>query len=485
MKPRVRLPSRLRLPIKLGPTTNGEYEPLPPGPALRAVHKLAHVRAEEHARRVGMPRREFLGSLCGAATVLGALNLLGCRGGRYTVRREDELDPEAARARLAGDEVIFDVQTHHVAADRPWHATSAPNLGDFLESLPTSSCGAPSWVECYARDPYLKEVFLDSDTQVACLSALWGDRDHNPLHAEEAARTRDRVAELGRARLRIHGIVEPQAERYGPLEEHMRALVERWDVAAWKLYPLWGPDGKGYTLTSDVGRRTIETGLALGRGIFAVHKGLPLPGMDPQFASALDVGPMAREYPQATFLIYHSGFEAERREEAYDPRATRGVDALIRGCKEAGIGPGGNVYAELGSLWRELMKRPDEAAHALGKLLLHFGEDRILWGTDAIWYGSPQDQIQAFRAFEITGEYQGSHGYPPLTAQAKRKIFGANAMRVYGVPPDEVAHHRGDRLQRARDAYHEAPQPSYRTYGPRSRRELLALLSAHGGPGPA
>ena len=76
------------------------------------------------------------------------------------------------------------------------------------------------------------------------------------------------------------------------------------------------------------------------------------------------------------------------------------------------------------------MGRPDEAAHVIGKLLATFGEDRILWGTDCIWFGSPQDQIQAFRAFEITPEYQDKFGYPALTAEIKRKIFGLNAARV-------------------------------------------------------
>jgi len=46
------------------------------------------------------------------------------------------------------------------------------------------------------------------------------------------------------------------------------------------------------------------------------------------------------------------------------------------------------------------MSSPDEAAHVLGKLLSRVGEDRVLWGTDGIWYGSPQPQIMAFRAFQ-------------------------------------------------------------------------------------
>ena len=32
------------------------------------------------------------------------------------------------------------------------------------------------------------------------------------------------------------------------------------------------------------------------------------------------------------------------------------------------------------------------------------GEDNVLWGTDLVWFGFPQDQIQAFRTFRIADE---------------------------------------------------------------------------------
>jgi hypothetical protein len=59
----------------------------------------------------------------------------------------------------------------------------------------------------------------------------------------------------------------------------------------------------------------------------------------------------------------------------------------------------------------------------------------VLWGTDSIWYGSPQDQIQAFRAFEISAEFQERYGYPKLTKELKAKVLGGNGARVYGVDP--------------------------------------------------
>jgi hypothetical protein len=101
------------------------------------------------------------------------------------------------------------------------------------------------------------------------------------------------------------------------------------------------------------------------------------------------------------------------------------------------------VWAELGSTWSLVLRRPVEAAHVIGKLLLAVGEDRILWGTDSVWYGPPQPLIDAFRAFTIPERLRHDHGYPALTADVKQKILGGNAARLYGIdpvprPPEEL-----------------------------------------------
>jgi len=102
------------------------------------------------------------------------------------------------------------------------------------------------------------------------------------------------------------------------------------------------------------------------------------------------------------------------------------------------VPPGANVYGELGSTWFLVARRPEEAAHVLGTLLRCVGEDRILWGTDSIWYGSPQSLIDAFRAFTIPERMQAEFGYPPLTDRAKDKILSTNAAALYGVDLDAV-----------------------------------------------
>ena len=62
----------------------------------------------------------------------------------------------------------------------------------------------------------------------------------------------------------------------------------------------------------------------------------------------------------------------------------------------------------------------------------------MLWGTDSIWYGSPQDQIQAFRTFQIAPELRAKYGYPEITPALRAKIFGLNAARVYNLSAAEV-----------------------------------------------
>jgi uncharacterized protein len=476
-----------RLPIKLEPVSNGEFEPRPADARLGAIQRLAHERAAEHARRLGLSRRQFLGTSAGAATVLLAVNQLGCgngkNGGRYVIPEAAAEDDAAARASLEGDELIFDVQTHHVTDERQWWDADRPTAANFLRNNAQADCGEDSWVQCFTRDMFLKEIFLDSDTHLGVLSTLYGTEDMNPMSTDDARITRERMAAMkGAPRLRIHGEVLPLVHSIDETRERMQKMAEDWDVAAWKLYPVWGPKGTGYRLDRGVGAEVIAHAVKLGRPLIAVHKGLPLAGMDPNYTRPFDVGPAAKKFPDATFLIYHSAWESDLREGPYNPEAGRGVDALIRTLEENRIGKDGNVYAELGSVWRSLMGKPDQAAHFIGKLLKHLGEDRILWGTDCIWYGSPQDQIQAFRTFEISEALQEKHGYPPLTPEARRKIFGLNAARVYGVDPAEArAAIQWDGPARAKGAYLHDPRPSFETRGPRNRREFLALHRANRG----
>ena len=243
----------------------------------------------------------------------------------------------------------------------------------------------------------------------------------------------------------------------------MDELKERWGVCAWKTYTQWGPDGKGFFLSDDVGTRFIEKARALGVKVICVHKGLPFGKQSYEHSQCSDIGVVAKRFPDVSFLIYHSGFVTGVEEQAYDHAAKRdGIDTLIRSLIDNDVKPDSNVYAELGSTWRFLMRDPDTAAHALGKLLKYCGEHNVLWGTDSIWYGSPQDQIQAFRTFQIA----------PRAAREAR-LSGNHA----GAAREDLRPERGEGLQPERGGSEEVREPRRDREGaPRIRRAAGAAL---------
>jgi hypothetical protein len=107
------------------------------------------------------------------------------------------------------------------------------------------------------------------------------------------------------------------------------------------------------------------------------------------------------------------------------------------------------------------VQRPDEAAHVLGKLLVALGPDNILWGTDSIWYGSPQGQIDAFRTFQITPEI-------------KARILGLNAAGLYGIDPAVTAcMPSGDERAALR-----ADLDASGWHGPTTRRQAIRTFAA-------
>ena len=472
------------LPIKLHPCSNGEYDPPPPTEVVREAVRRARAASEDNARRSGMSRRQFLRTACGAATTLAVLAACskesnGGRetGGTYSLPPDAGVDRDAAEDALGGDEFVLDVQGHLLE-----HDLDDPVPEQFFGgAFPQARCGEEDPRACFTTAHFLDEVFLRSDTSMAVLSAIpVGSLPGGPLDAEvmrAAIRQADQLCGDGRLLMQAHAA--PTAE---PLDAQLAAmgdLAARYPVVAWKVYTHAG--GPGWYLDDhdgsapQVGRAVLDRARELDIHVVAVHKGF---GGGSRFASPVDVGPAARDHPDLSFVVYHSGYEAGGQEGPYT-EGTRdvGVNRLVATVADAGIGPGGNVYAELGSTWRSVMGSPDQAAHVLGKLLVAVGEDNVLWGTDSIWYGSPQDQIQAFRAFEISEELQERFGYPALTPEVKAKVLGLNAARLYGVDPLE-APCRPSREER--EVQRAAHPGANRTYGPTTAAAVRAHIDRFG-----
>ncbi len=488
-----------RLPIKLDSATNGEYAPMPVGSTIAYARTLAAERIAGNAKRVGQSRRRFMAGVCGAATTLLALNdafaMRRANGGRFELPPESAVEPEAAQA-IMGREFIFDIQTHFVEANgtawRQGPVEGAKNfdvIGQMVAGLPPKACaGASAHLKCYDADNYIKDVFLDSDTDLAVLSFVPALPGENPVSMKEAARVQGLVAALGQGRrLLLHAMIVPNVDDRKRELARMAEVHKEYNISAWKVYPQWGPKGVGWWVDDPaIGIPFIEEARKIGVKNICMHKGFAFPGNEPQYASAIDVGRAAKKYPDMNFIVYHSGIDVDPPESAYNPaKADKGVDTLIKSLLDNGVPPDSNVYAEIGSTWRLVMRDPNQAAHTLGKLIKHVGAKRVLWGSDSIWYGSPQDQIQALRAFQISKEYQDRYGYAALTPEIKADIFGLNAAPIYGVDP-AAARKRGslDPLGRMKAEYREEPSPSFETLGPRDAAEWRRFQKVHGvGPG--
>lgn len=95
------------------------------------------------------------------------------------------------------------------------------------------------------------------------------------------------------------------------------------------------------------------------------------------------------------------------------------------------------VYGDLGQLFAwTAVAQPRLAPALMGMLVKGLGPDRNLWGTDSVWTGAPQWQIEGLRRLEMPDEMQKKHGFKPLgpaDGPLKTAVFSGNSARLYGL----------------------------------------------------
>ncbi|HEX6399785.1 MAG TPA: amidohydrolase family protein, partial [Actinomycetota bacterium] len=332
-------------------------------------------------------------------------------------------------------------------------------------------CGEDDPRACYSIEHFLELMFLRSDTNMLVLSSLPIFPEGSPLSAEIMDVTRRTVEGLCRdERILLHAQALPNVGTQAAALDAMEHVANRYPVAAWKTFThfpdAFTGDGNAWWLDDrdggDLGERFIRNAVNLGIPTICTHKGLSLGSAH---ASPDDIGVVARRHPDVNFVAYHSGFEAGITEGPYTSATKHlGVNRLIASMEREGIGPNENVYAEIGSSWWYVMRYPDQAAHFLGKLLKHVGADNVVWGTDCLFYGSPQPMIQAMRTFQISEELRERHGYPKLTEELRAKILGLNGAALYGVEPNtatcEFSRRELEQLRRTLPGFNGALGPA-------------------------
>ncbi|MEY3473896.1 MAG: hypothetical protein RL087_354, partial [Pseudomonadota bacterium] len=195
-----------------------------------------------------------------------------------------------------------------------------------------------------------------------------------------------------------------------------------------------------------------------------VHKGLFPQAVTQRFphlaayADVRDVARAARDWPQLNFIIYHAGYRAGPTATSWEQFEKTGrIDWVTDLAEIPGRHGVSNVYADLGQIFAQsTVAEPRLCAAMLGQLVRGLGSDHVVWGTDAVWTGSPQWQIEALRRLEIPPEMQRAHGFTPLgpaDSPVKTAIFGGNSARLYHYQKQERAALADDRVAQARAAY--------------------------------
>ncbi len=440
-----------RSPVPTQIVSNGEYNPLPQTGEQAKVESLIKEMGDYQAKRHGMDRRSFLATSAGMATAFLAMNKVF--GPVFDVSEAEAGDMEMSdyRAAQLSNQFIFDDQTHFIRDDfkqegllglTKWAvgAKVNPNIND-----------APMTLSRYKMENYLKEIFLDSDTKISLLSGApfddpsWWLLSNDAI--QNACRSVNKMA--GSTRMLGHTVITPKYPNW--MDEVDRGIEELHPVS-WKSYTIgdpFGPSKFAWKLDDEkLMYPFYEKAIKSGINTICIHKGLMPRDYEKAFAGTWDhatvndVGQAAKDWPGMNFVIYHSALRpwlaedpsdtmAEFMKSGYMPWSTD----LARIPEKYGVN---NVYAELGTTFASTaVTNPRFCAAFLGQLVNMMGPERVVWGSDSVWYGSPQWQIEAMRRLEIPKDIARKFGWKiPLggaNSEVKQKIFGLNSAHLYNL----------------------------------------------------
>jgi predicted TIM-barrel fold metal-dependent hydrolase len=438
-----------RSPVPTQIVSNGEFNPLPQTPEQRRVEARVVELADTIGRRHGLSRRRFLASSAGMAAAFLAMNEVF--GAIFDVTPAEAQTPAMAdeRARALSGQFIIDAQTHFVRDD--FNQAGLLDLAKYARQHWNPALAGENSLARFKFENYVKEVFVDSDTKVALLSgAPFDDATWDLLSNDQIAMARASINKIaGSRRLLAHSVFTPK--KAGWMDEVDRCIAAV-KPDSWKGYtigdPLFPSKQGSYWRLDDQKlmypfyEKIAKTGITT----VCIHKGLLPADYEKswpnvwQYATVADVGQAAKDWPQLNFVMYHGALRpflespgAALAEFEQTGRIKWATD-LAEIPAKYGVT---NVYGEVGTAFATCaVANPRFAAAFIGTLVRGLGADHVIWGTDSVWYGSPQWQIEAMRRLEIPVEMQQKHTFAPLgpaDGLVKTAIFSGNSARLYKI----------------------------------------------------
>ncbi len=448
----------IHYPVPTQVESNGEFKAPPQTAYQRKVERLTDEIAEKFGRPHGKSRREFLRGLSGYAVAFMAMNQVF--GTLFQVDEAEAKDPVAAAERKSTfeNQFIFDDQVHFVHEN--FTNTNLLDLRAYTanHSNPQIKGDKPSFEDIQFQN-FLKEVYLQSDTTIALLSGAPSDKKENWfLPNDQIAEARRIVNTLaGSTRLLGQAIITPGQP--GWLEEIDRAISDL-KPDSWKGYTVGDPQFPSdypYRLDDEkLMYPAYEKMVKSGIKNVCIHKGL-IPEdyrksyKNWKYATVDDLPKAAKDWPQLNFIIYHSAIKPgnfvykSHLDKTFQTGRIDWVSDLAEIPDKHGVE---NVYGDLGTVFgASAIMHPRHAALILGTLIKGLGASHVLWGTDSVWHGSPQWQIEAFRRIEIPDDLCEKFGFDKLgdpRSEVREAILGLNSAKLYNLAPDKL-------LQRAKN----------------------------------
>jgi uncharacterized protein len=485
-------------PIPTQIVSSDEYYPAPQSRKQRDVETRLLAMADEIGGRQGVDRRRFFQTAAGMAAAFVAMNEV--YGPIFDATPAEAATPAMAqeRADALKDQFVMDMHTHFLRDDT--RNTNFLEMRRAVEKLGwNKELAGEQTIEDLKFANYIKEIFLDSDTKVALISSAPSDIPRDWLLTnEQMAAARDKVndkaapgvgAQVGAKRLLAHAVFTPGQP--GWLDHLDAALARKPDsMKGYTIGDNTHKDTSRYPWRMDdqkVTYRAYEKFVKAGIKNVCVHKGLFPPSTERSFPSlrgyvdVSDVGQAAKDWPQLNFVIYHSGYRyvgggggglTGNPELALAEFERTGRIAWVSDLADIPAQYGvNNVYGDLGQvIAMTVVMQPRLTAAVMGILLKGLGPERVCWGTDALWTGSPQWQIEALRRIEIPDDMQKQYGFKPLgdaTGEVKTAILSGNNARLYNVEPKKAELQlKADEFARIKARYESAgPERSNLRYG--------------------
>jgi len=470
-----------RTPLPVRMVASEEYLPVPQTPQQREAERRLYALADGIAPRLGMSRRRFFQTAAGMAAAFTALN--GTFGTIFAVTPAEAATPEAAdeRARALSGQFIMDMHTHFLRDDTKLTQFVAMRRSVAAQGWnPHLSEAGEQTIEDLKFENYFKEIYLDSDTKIALISSAPSDipGDWFLTNRQMAQARADVNARAGGKRMMTHAIITPGAP--GWLDQLDAALELQPDSL--KGYTVGDNTHKElarhpWRMDSEETYRGYEKAVNAGIRNICVHKGLWGRRLDARFprlaphARVDDVAQAAKDWPQLNFVIYHAAYRLDDPAWALATFEETGRIDWVTDLAEIPARHGvTNVHADLGQIFAQtLIAQPRLCAAIMGQLIRGLGVDHVCWGTDAVWTGSPQWQIEGLRRLEIPQDMREKHGFAalgPADGAIKNAIFGGNNARLYGIDAATEEHIGKDRFAAIRRDYLDnGATPSNRRYG--------------------